>query len=138
MSWVLLAAGSSFLCGLISVLLLQLNLKKVQEKPNAGRKVMILRRLMLCFVWTSTALAFGASFSTTQLARTLQHTSPSSNSIVTDLLVIQGGASLQALQWLAASFSFFFSTGVSSIFVDIGVDQSVPKMAPTYGDVPDF
>lgn len=66
--FVLLAGGILFLFGFLSVLLLQFEKKKVQRKPNAARKITVLKRLMLCFVWTSTALAFGASFSTTQLA----------------------------------------------------------------------
>lgn len=123
MPFAFLAAGILFLFGLLSVLLLQFEHKKAQRKANAARKITVLKRLMLCFVWTSTALAFGASFSTTQLAKMIQRTNASSVSVVSQSLVIEAGAGLQVLQWLAASFSFLFSTGVSSIFMVTGDHQ---------------
>lgn len=139
MPFVFLAGGILFLFGLLSVLLLQLEKKKVQRKPNATRKIIVLKRLMLCFVWTSTALAFGAAFSTTQLAKIVQRTTASSVAVVTQPLVIEGGAGLQALQWLAASFSFFFSTGVSSIFMETGDHQkTAPRSTYDPDDVPSF
>ncbi|KAL8918050.1 MAG: hypothetical protein Q9208_007572 [Pyrenodesmia sp. 3 TL-2023] len=139
MSFVLLAAGFSFLFGLLSVLLLQIDLKKVQRKPTAARKFMALKRLMLCFVWTSTALAFGAAFATTQLAKIIQQTSPSSVSVVSDSLVIEGGTGIQVLQWLAASFSFLFATGVSSTFMEAGKhQQSTSKGAASFDETPEF
>lgn len=139
MSFVLLAAGFSFLFGLFSVLLLQIDLKKVQRKPTAARKIMVLKRLMLCFVWTSTALAFGAAFATTQLAKIIQHSSTSSVSVVSPTLVIEGGTGVQVLQWLAASFSFLFATGVSSIFMEAGKHQhSASKGAASFDEAPEF
>ena len=123
MPFVFLAAGILLLFGLLSVLLLQFEHKKAQRKTNAARKNTILKRLMLCFVWTSTALAFGASFSTTQLAKMIQRTNASSVSIVSQSLFVEAGAGLQVLQWLAASFSFLFSMGVSSIFMVTGDHQ---------------
>ncbi|KAL9004767.1 MAG: hypothetical protein Q9188_002424 [Gyalolechia gomerana] len=138
-SWVLLAAGISFVFGLLFVFLPQFNLKRVQRKPTAARKIMILKRLMLCFLWTSTALAFSASLTTTQLARTIQRPSTSSTSIVANLFIIEGGMGLQVLQWLAASLSTFFATGVSSIFVGAGGDgQSATKDAFGSDDVPEY
>ncbi|KAI4172851.1 MAG: hypothetical protein LQ346_008515, partial [Caloplaca aetnensis] len=94
-SFVLLAAGFSFLFGLFSLLLLQIDLKKVQRKPTAARKILVLKRLMFGFVWTSTALAFGAAFATTQLAKVIQHTSSNSVSIVSSSLVVEGGTGVQ-------------------------------------------
>ncbi|KAL8756245.1 MAG: hypothetical protein Q9199_003067 [Rusavskia elegans] len=139
MPFVLLAGGILFLFGLLSVLLLQLEKKKVQRKPNAARKIIVLKRLMLCFVWTSTALAFGASFSTTQLAKIIQRTDTSSVSVVSQSLVIEAGAGLQALQWLAASFSFLFSIGVASIFMVTGDHQkTASKGASGSDDIADF
>lgn len=137
-SWVILVAGFSFLLGLLSVLLLQWNLKKIQQKPNAGRKIMILKRMTLCLVWTSTALAFGASLTASQLAKTLRHTSHSSVSIIASSLVIEGGAGLHALQWLAASSSFFFSTGISLILSDAGESRFEAKGPSSFDDMPDF
>lgn len=100
---------------------------------------MILKRLMLYFLWTSTALAFSASLTTTQLARTIQRTSTSSTSVVANSLIIEGGMGLQVLQWLAASLPIFFATGVSSIFVGAGGDgQSATKDAFSSDDVPEY
>ncbi|KAI4217809.1 MAG: hypothetical protein LQ349_009012 [Xanthoria aureola] len=123
MPFVLLAGGILFLFGLISVLLLQFEEKRVQRKPNAARKMTVLKRLMLCFVWTSTACAFAASFSTTQLARIIQRTNTSSISVFLQSIIIEPGAGLHALQWLAASCCFLFSTGISSIFMATGDHQ---------------
>ncbi|KAL9031068.1 MAG: hypothetical protein Q9196_000878 [Gyalolechia fulgens] len=133
-SWVLLAAGISFFFGLLSVLLLQFNLKRVQREPTAARKSMIVKRLMVCFIWTSTALAFGASLATTQLARAIQHPSSSATSVVAHSLIIEGGTGVQVLQWLAASLSFFFATGVSSIFDGVGEDQEWNVKGATRSD----
>ncbi|KAL9022582.1 MAG: hypothetical protein Q9185_000293 [Variospora sp. 1 TL-2023] len=139
MSYVLLAAGFFFLFGLLSLLILQITLRKAQPKPNAARKVKILKRLMLSFLWTSTALAFGASFATTQLAKILQHTSTSATSVVAESLVIEQGAGLEALQWLAAAFSFLFTTGVAWMFLDAGDRQhSMRKGDSGSDDVPEF
>ncbi|KAL8901657.1 MAG: hypothetical protein Q9207_005089 [Kuettlingeria erythrocarpa] len=129
-SFVLLAAGFSFLFGLFSLLLLQIDLKKIQRKLTAARKIIILKRLMLCFVWTSTALVFGAAFATTQLAKVIQHTSSTSGSVVSNSLVVEGGTGVQVLQWLAASFSFLASAGVSSIFMDAGKHRQLISKEP--------
>lgn len=138
-SYVLLAAGFFFLFGLLSLLILQITLRKAQPKPNAARKVKILKRLMLSFLWTSTALAFGASFATTQLAKILQRTSTSATSVVAESLVIEQGAGLEALQWLAAAFSFLFTTGVAWMFLDAGDRQhSMRKGDSGFDDVPEF
>ena len=123
MPFVFLAAGFMFVFGLICVLLLQFETKKAQRKVTAARKIIILKRLMLCFVWISTALATGASFSSTQLAKIIQRTNASSVSVVLPSLVVEAGAGIQVLQWLAASFSFLFSIGVSSIFMVTGDHQ---------------
>lgn len=122
-SWVLLAGGIFFLLGLLFVLLLQFSRKSAQRKPTTARKMMVQRRLMLFFIWTSTALAFGASLATTQLAKIVNRTSASSTSVVANSLLIEPGTGLQVLQWLAATFSFSFAIGVSSIFTGAGGDQ---------------
>ena len=113
----LLLAGFSFLFGLLMLLSLHINMHKAQQKPSAGHKKMILKRLMLTFSWTSTALAFGAALAATQLAKSLQHTSTTNATVVASSLLVEGGAGLQVLQWLAASSSLLFSAGVSSIFI---------------------
>ena len=139
--WVLLLSGISFLFSLLFLLLLQLDLKKVQRKLNADRKIMVLRHLMLSFVWTSTALAFGASLATSQLAKVLQHTSNVAISVVAPSITIQGGSGLQALQWLVFALSVFFSTGVSLIFPQVQGGRSMNKEMPSFQDVhdvPDF
>ena len=123
MPFVILAGGILFLLGLLPVLLLQFEEKRVQRKPNAARKMTVLKRLMLCFVWTSTACAFAASFSTTQLARVIQRTNISSIGVVMQSIIVESGAGHQALQWLAASCCFLFSTGISSIFMATGDHQ---------------
>ena len=139
MPFIYLAAGILFLFGLLAVLLLQFETKKVQRKPNAARKITILKRLMLCFLWTSTALAFGASFSSTQLAKIIQRTDTSSVGVISQSLIIEAGVGLQVLQWLAASFSFLFSAGVSSIFMVAGDHQTTAsKTSLGSGDIPDF
>lgn len=137
-SWVIILAGFAFLLGLLSVLLLQWNLMKVQQKPNAGRKIMILKRMVLCFLWASTALAFGAALTASQLARTLQYTSRSPTNMRTDSLIVEAGAGFQVLQWLAASFSFFFSLGISSISTGQGERRLDSKGPTSFDDVPDF
>lgn len=135
----LLAAGMSFLFGLLSALLLEFETRKAQGKCNTARKITIVRRLMLCFLWTSTALAVGAAFSTTQLAEIVRSTTASSVGVITHSLVIEGGTSLQVLQWLAASFNFLFSTGLSSIFMEVGDHQnSASKNDYPPDDVPSF
>ncbi|KAL8993364.1 MAG: hypothetical protein Q9169_006397 [Polycauliona sp. 2 TL-2023] len=139
MPFVLLTAGILFLLGLLLVLLLQFETKKVQRKTNSARKITIFKRLMLCLVWTSTALAFGAAFSTTQLSKIIQRTNASSVSVVTQSLIIEPGAGLQVIQWLAASFSFFFSVGVSSIFMVTGDNQTTTtKSSLGTSDIDDF
>lgn len=137
-SWVIILAGIAFLLGLLSVLLLQWNLKQVQQKPNAGRKIMILKRMMLCFLWASTALAFGAALTASQLARTLHHTSRSPTNMITDSLIVETGTGFQVLQWLAASFSFFFSIGISLISTGQGKRRLDSKGPSSFDDVPDF
>ncbi|KAI4184861.1 MAG: hypothetical protein L6R41_004467 [Letrouitia leprolyta] len=145
-SWVFLAAGIFFLLGLLFVLLLQFNRKSAQPKPTTPRKIMVQRRLMLFFVWASTALAFGAALATTQLAKVVQRGSPSSTSVVSTTLIIKEGTSVEILQWLAASFSIFFAMGVSSIFVGVGGGQRSKARvtdfspgfpsSPTFGNLP--
>ncbi|KAL8671591.1 MAG: hypothetical protein Q9168_003915 [Polycauliona sp. 1 TL-2023] len=141
MPFVLLAAGIMFLLGLLSVLLLQFETKKAQRKSNAARKITVLKRLMLCLVWTSTALAFAASFSTTQLSNISQRTGARSDGVVAQSLIIEPGTGVQVLQWLAASFSLFFSAGVSSVFMVNGDHQGTSwKGTSTLrsGDIDDF
>ena len=137
-SWVIILAGFIFLLGLFSVLLLQWNVKNVQQNPNAGRKIMILKRMMLCFLWASTALAFGAALTASQLARTLQHTSHSPSNMITDSLIVEAGAGFQVLQWLAALFSFFFSVGISSISTGQAERRLDFKGPSSFDDVPEF
>ncbi|KAL8871043.1 MAG: hypothetical protein Q9174_003046 [Haloplaca sp. 1 TL-2023] len=120
MPFVILAAGFMFIFGLICVLLLQLETKKAQRKVNSARKITVLKRLMLCFVWTSTALAISAAFSMTQLAKMVHRNNASSVSVVSSSLVVEAGAGVQVLQWLAASFSFLFSIGMASMFMVTG------------------
>ena len=137
-AWILVAGGISFLCSLLSLLIYQVNLKKVHQEPNNGRKILILKRLTFCLLWSSTSLAFGASLITTQLARVLQHTSQSSISVVTSSLVIEGGIGLQVLQWLAAAFSFMFSAGISAILIRVRESPFIAKGPPSFDEVPDF
>ena len=126
--WVLIVAGLAFLLALLVLLLLQLHLIKAQPKPNAARKKLILKRLLLTCAWVSTALVFAASLETTQTATNLRHTAAPgakaaqhvSQSVISDTLVIEPGVVFQTLQWLAFCFSFFFCTGVSSVFMSAG------------------
>ena len=121
-SWVLVAAGITYLLSLLLILILQFNRKRVQRKPTTARKIMVLKRMTLFFVWLSAALVFGASLATSQLARAIHRTSASSVGIVASSLVIEAGQGVQVLQWLATSFSFWFATGISSIFAGAGGD----------------
>lgn len=126
--WVLIVAGLALLLAFLVLLLLQLHLKRAQPKPNAARKKLIFKRLLLTCAWVSTALVFAAALSTTQTAANLRHTvAPGVNadqhvsqSFVSDTLVIEPGVVLQTLQWLAFSFPLFFCTGVSSVFMSAG------------------
>ena len=139
-AWVLPTAGILFLLSLLSLLLLHWDQEKTQQTFDS-RKFMMLKRMTISLVLVSTMLAFSAALAASQLARSLQHNSHSSSSLIVDTVVVEAGAGLQVLQWLAASFSIFFSTGISLILSDSegNSDSSFMAKGPSsFDNTPEF
>lgn len=93
--WIILTAGILYMLGLVSLSLLKIKMKKTAHSLSQ-------QRVTMCFLWTSTALAFAASLSVTQIVNTLEIWP-------TQSLAMETGTAVQVLQWLATSFSLLFS-----------------------------
>jgi Ca2+ regulator and membrane fusion protein Fig1 len=111
---VIIAGGVTFLLGVLSLLNLKWQERRMLASHKASSASQSLRRLKshtVLLLWLSVMFAFGASLSSNISVGALAFTTDSFKTQFT----IQAGKALQAIQWTKFTLVFLFSAGVTEM-----------------------